>query len=177
MVELINTSAELLQIGTNVKLGEGEPLESHGKENENTDDNIGSNESPDFCRDKTRNRSIYSDEVNTGSVNRVSSGGDASSPGALGDVLEGKLTHLTSVERAVLIPVIAEYCDLFRYDRSGMLPCTNKGFHEIKTGDAMPIKKTLIKCRLLSRTKCENSWTTFYREASLPLPVQSGQHP
>jgi hypothetical protein len=38
-----------------------------------------------------------------------------------------------------------EYYDLFLYDRSGLLPCTTKGFHEIKTGDAMPIKKNPYK--------------------------------
>ena len=38
-----------------------------------------------------------------------------------------------------------EYSDLFRYGRFGMLPCTNKGFHERKTGDAAPIKKNPFK--------------------------------
>jgi hypothetical protein len=52
---------------------------------------------------------------------------------------------LSSTERAELVPVINEYSDLFRYDRSGMLPCTNKGFYKIKTGDAVPIKKNPYK--------------------------------
>jgi hypothetical protein len=56
-----------------VKIGEGEPLESRGNENENKD-NIGSDESPEFLCDETRNIPVYSDEVNTVSVNRVSSG-------------------------------------------------------------------------------------------------------
>jgi hypothetical protein len=41
----------------------------------------------------------------------------------------------------VLGPVMMKYYDLFLYDRSGTLPCTGKGFHEIRTGDALPIKK------------------------------------
>jgi len=63
----------------------------------------------------------------------------------LRDTLKGKLKHLRSAERAELIPVINEYSDLFRYDRSGMIPCTNKEFHEIKTGNAAPIKKNPYK--------------------------------
>jgi hypothetical protein len=35
--------------------------------------------------------------------------------------------------------------DLFLYDHSELLPCTGKGFHEIKTGEALPIKKNMYK--------------------------------
>jgi hypothetical protein len=38
-----------------------------------------------------------------------------------------------------------DYYDLFLYDRSATLPCTGKGFHEIKTEDALPIKKNLYE--------------------------------
>jgi hypothetical protein len=38
-----------------------------------------------------------------------------------------------------------EYYDLFLYDRSGLLPRTGKGFHEIKSRDALPIKKNPFK--------------------------------
>jgi hypothetical protein len=70
-------------------------------------------------------------------------GDNGTSPDALKDALNKKLQHLSGTERAEPIPVMTEYHDLFRYDRSGMLPCTDKGFHEIKTGDAVPIKKNL----------------------------------
>jgi hypothetical protein len=33
-----------------------------------------------------------------------------------------------------------EYYDSFLYDRSGMLTCTIKCFHENRTGDTLPIK-------------------------------------
>jgi hypothetical protein len=56
-----------------------------------------------------------------------------------------KLKHLVKAERDVLGPVITDYIDLFLYDRAGMLPCTGKSFHEIKTGDALPIKKNPYK--------------------------------
>ena len=39
------------------------------------------------------------------------------------------------------MPVMKEYYDLFLYDPSGSLPCTTKGFHEIRTGYTLPIKK------------------------------------
>jgi hypothetical protein len=57
-------------------------------------------------------------------ISRVKVGDVASSPDALRDALNEKLQQLSSAERAELIPVMAEYHDLFRYDRSGMLPCT-----------------------------------------------------
>jgi hypothetical protein len=66
-------------------------------------------------------------------------------PPELEEVIKGKLELLVKTEREVLGPVMMQYCDLFQYDRSGTLPCTNKGFHEIKTGDALPIKKNLYK--------------------------------
>jgi hypothetical protein len=56
-----------------------------------------------------------------------------------------KLAHLVNAERDVLKPVMKDYYELFLYDRSGLLPCTGKGFHEIKTGDALPIKKNMYK--------------------------------
>ena len=56
-----------------------------------------------------------------------------------------KLTHLVKEERDILGPVMKEFYDLFLYDQSGMLPCTTKGSHETKTGDALPIKKNPSK--------------------------------
>jgi len=44
------------------------------------------------------------------------------------------------------------YYDLFLYDGSGALPCTEKGFHEIKTGDVLPIKKNAYKVPFALRT-------------------------
>jgi len=45
----------------------------------------------------------------------------------------------------VLVSVMKEYYDLFLYDHSGLLPCTYKGFHGIKTGEALPINKIPYK--------------------------------
>jgi hypothetical protein len=41
------------------------------------------------------------------------------------------------------MPAMNEYYD-FLHDRSGMLPCTNRGIHKMKT-DALPIKKNRYK--------------------------------
>jgi hypothetical protein len=40
-----------------------------------------------------------------------------------------------------MLPVIEEYLDLFCDDKAGVLPSTTRGCHEIRTGDALPIKK------------------------------------
>jgi hypothetical protein len=63
---------------------------------------------------------------------------DSSVPPELG-AITGKLEHMKA-EIEVVVPVMKEYYDLFLYHLSGSLPCTTKGFHEIKTGDALPIK-------------------------------------
>jgi hypothetical protein len=70
---------------------------------------------------------------------------EKTAPPELEKVIKGKLEHLVKTEIEVLGPFIMKYCDLFIYDRSGTLPCTNKGFHEIKTGDTLPIKKNSYK--------------------------------
>ena len=66
---------------------------------------------------------------------------ESSAPPELEAVTKRKLEHLVKAERKVLVPVMTDYYGLFLYDRSASLPCTTKGFHEIKTGDALPIKK------------------------------------
>jgi hypothetical protein len=40
-----------------------------------------------------------------------------------------------------LLPVIEEYLDLFCNEETGVLPSTTKGRHEIRTGDALSVKK------------------------------------
>jgi hypothetical protein len=124
MLELMNTSASTVQLGKNVKIGNWESLEHRedvveGKVHANCKDN-----------------NVYS--VSETDVKKTA-------PPELKRVILGKLEHLVKTEREVLGPVILKYCDPFLYDHSGMLPCTNKGFHEIKTGDALPIKMNPYK--------------------------------
>jgi hypothetical protein len=52
-----------------------------------------------------------------------------------------KLSHLAREDYEVMSQVSEEYIDLFSDDATGKLPCTTKGFHEIRKGDALPYKK------------------------------------
>jgi hypothetical protein len=130
MIEITNTSSSPVEIGKNVKVGEGEPLELHVEEVVTNDARTSRKESEDSDSHKLHDVYHVRDMTNESSV-----------PPELGTVIKRKLEHLVKVEREVLVPVMKEYYDLFLYDRSGSLPCTTKGFHEIKTGDALPIKK------------------------------------
>jgi len=79
------------------------------------------------------------------SVNSVITGDDEElSPGELKYTIKKKMEHLRGVERNVLMLVMNESYDLFLYDRSGMLPCTSRGIHKMKT-DALTIKKNRYK--------------------------------
>ena len=55
--------------------------------------------------------------------------------------LERRLPHLVAEDRQTLMPVLNEYLDPFCNDIEGVLACTTKGSHEIRTGDALPINK------------------------------------
>jgi len=77
----------------------------------------------------------------------------SSTPPELKKIIMEKLGHLVKAERKALEPVMSKYYDFFLYDRSGALPCTPKGFHEIKTGEALPIKKNPYKEPFALRTE------------------------
>jgi hypothetical protein len=55
-----------------------------------------------------------------------------------------KVHHLHPKERVMMISLLEDYIDLFA-DEIGRLRCTNMGCHEIRTGDALPIKKNVYK--------------------------------
>ena len=55
--------------------------------------------------------------------------------------LERRLAHLVAEDRQILMPVVNEYLGLFCNDIEGVLPCTTKGSHKTRTGDALPVKK------------------------------------
>jgi hypothetical protein len=75
MIELINTSSDVLKIGKNVKLGEGDPIELLPDEADNSN----------VCA----NMHNCDQEVST-------AGNDRSLRDALGDALDKKLRHLSS---------------------------------------------------------------------------------
>jgi len=55
--------------------------------------------------------------------------------------LERSLAYSVAKDRQILMPVMNEYLDLFCNEKEGVKPCTTKGFHEIGTGDTLPVKK------------------------------------
>lgn len=72
-------------------------------------------------------------------------------------------------ERDVLGPVMIDYYDLFLYDHSGMLPCTRKGFHEIKTGDALPIKNNPYKVPFALRAEMKRQLEEMIQRGVITL--------
>jgi len=153
MIEMINTSASTVEIERNVKIGEGEPLELREADIVTEEIRANCGRGPTNCghvsmgcRPCDVNEKRGDDVVEIDMVCRVNeTDREASIPPSLEDVIMRKLTHLVKAERDILGPVMKEFYDLFLYDRSGMLPCTTKGYHEIKTGDALPIKKNPYK--------------------------------
>ena len=129
LIEVINTSVDTIEIGKNVKLGDGESLE------------------PVTGLVTERHGYVHTMKVSRDNGTDVSEStqnkrtGRKSSRIQMSKDIESKISHLSDAERVVLKPVLKEYYDLFLYDEEGKLPCTNKGFNEIKTDDAMPIKK------------------------------------
>jgi hypothetical protein len=137
MIEIINTSASIVEIGKNVKLGDGEPIMlREGKMNSNEVRANQMNKDVDDKYESERQKYVYH-------LNKRDD--ESSEPPELNKVIMRKLEPLIKAEKQVLGPMMREYYDLFLYNRSGSLPCTEKGFHEIKTGDALPIKKNHYK--------------------------------
>jgi hypothetical protein len=56
-------------------------------------------------------------------------------------LLEKKLRHLNPEEKEIMQSVVLEYEGLFKKMEDGTIPCTNYGYHEIKAGGALPVKK------------------------------------
>jgi hypothetical protein len=78
--------------------------------------------------------------------------------------LEQKLAHLGAKDSQILIPLMYECVDLFCNDREGVLPCTTKGFHEIRTGDALPVKKNPYRVPYTLREKRKDQLDEMMRK-------------
>jgi hypothetical protein len=63
---------------------------------------------------------------------------------AIKEAIRDKVNHLELKERAMMVSVLEEYVDLFG-DETGRLRCTRQGYHEIRTDDALPIKKNAYR--------------------------------
>jgi hypothetical protein len=117
-IKMMNTSREYIQLGKNVKTGTAEDLHEGMK---------------DVHRLAACHR-----------VNAVNKG-PLKSVNDVRETFYEKLSHLQLEEYEVMAQVLEEYIDLFNDDATGKFPCTTKGFHEIRTGDALPIKKNAYR--------------------------------
>jgi hypothetical protein len=123
VLKVLNTRGQSLEVGKNVPLGQAEPLRWIPPVDTGVDlRNPGATGTPDLQISSLSGRN----------------------PRELIEKrkqLEGKLEHLSSGEKQILMPIIEEYFDLFCNEDTGVLPSTTRGCHEIRTGDALPIKK------------------------------------
>jgi len=62
------------------------------------------------------------------------------------------------------MPVLDSYLGLFCNDKEGVLPCTTKGFHEIRTGDALPVKKNPYRVPYALRDEMKNQLDEMIRK-------------
>lgn len=66
---------------------------------------------------------------------------------AIKEAFRGRVNHLEQKERVIMISVLGDNIDLFR-DETGRLRCTRKEYHEIRMGEALPIKKKFLQSTL-----------------------------
>jgi hypothetical protein len=123
ILKVLNTRGQHLEPGKNVPLGQAEPLKCTPPKG------AGINFRRAGSRDKAAQRISSLTGRNSRELREKR------------NQLEGKLEHLSPTEKHTLLSVIDEYLDLFCNEETGVLPSTTKGRHEIRTGDALPIKK------------------------------------
>jgi hypothetical protein len=123
VLKILNTRGQYLEVGKNMPLGQAEPLRWAPPVEAGVD---------------------LRDPGLTGAtefrINAVS-GRNSQEVREKREQLGMKLGHLSPREKQTLLPVIEEYLDLFCNEETGVLPSTTKGCHEVRTGDALPIKK------------------------------------
>ena len=78
--------------------------------------------------------------------------------------LERRLAHLVAEDRQMLMPVLNEYLDLFCNVIEGMLAYITKGSHEIRTGDALPVKKNPYRVPYALRVEMEKQLDEMMRK-------------
>ena len=138
VLKILNTSRKHLEVGKNVKLGTAEAIlrcapRVIGFDSRNLEAEGVSNSRVNVIR---RNNSSELAEVRT--------------------ELERRIAHLAIEDSQILMPVLDNYLDLFCNDKEGVLPCTTKGYHEIRTGDALPVKKNPYRVPYALREEMKN---------------------
>jgi transposase InsO family protein len=124
VLKVLNTRGQYLELGKNIRLGQAEPLIGVAPEQAGVDFR---------CSGKKLKGGPRISSVSTRNAQELRE---------VRQKLEQKLVHLSTKDKQALLPVIEEYLDLFCNESTGVLPTTTKGYHEIRTGDALPIKKT-----------------------------------
>ena len=87
-------------------------------------------------------RNLGAGETSAGCVNLIR-GNNSAELAEIRAELERSLAHLVTEERQILMPVMNEHLDLFCNDTEGVLPCTTKWFHEIRTGIPCLLRRIL----------------------------------
>lgn len=123
ILKVLNTRGQYLELGKNIDLGQAEPLRGVPPEQAGVDFR---------CSGKKITRDLRISSISARNATELR---DAR------EELEQKVDHLSTKEKQALLPVIEEYLDLFCNESTGVLPTTTMGYHEIRTGDALPIKK------------------------------------
>jgi hypothetical protein len=57
------------------------------------------------------------------------------------EILKENLNHLNQEEKEVIKHILCEYQHLFKKTKGVTFSCSSYGCHEIKKGDALPVKK------------------------------------
>jgi len=123
ILKILNTSRQHLEIGKHVKLGTTEPILRCAPRVTGFD-----------------SRNLDAGETSAGCMNLIRENNSTELAEVRAE-LERRLAHLVTEERQILMPVMNEYLELFCNDKEGVLPCTTKGFHEIRARDALSLKK------------------------------------
>jgi transposase InsO family protein len=138
VLKVLNTSRRHLEVGKHVRLGTAEAILPCAPRGVGFD-----------------TRHSGADGTSAGRVHVVR-GHNSAELRVVRTELERKLAHLSAEESQILIPVLNQYEDLFCNDREGVLPSTTKGYHEIRTGDALPIKKNPYRVPYALRDEMKN---------------------
>jgi hypothetical protein len=113
---VLNNSRQNLEIGKHVKLGTAEAILRSARRVTEFD-----------------SRNLEAGETSAGISNLISRN-DSVELAEVRAELERRLAHLFIEESQILMPVMNEYLDLCCNFKEGVLLCTSKGFHEIRTG-------------------------------------------
>ena len=153
VLKILKTSRQHVEIGKHVKLGTTEAILQ--------------------CAPRVTGfdyRNLDAGEISAGCMDSIR-GNNSTELATVRTELDRRLAHLVAEERHLLMPVMNENLDLFCNDTEGVLPCTTKGHNEIRTGDALPIKKDPYRVPYALREEVKNQLDEMMRKGVItPCP-------